>query len=75
MNKKMQANSDWLYIVPRGMYGVIHYIKEKYGNPTVIITENGNKEIFSTFLTYKNDNYNEIACFPSPTLELTSKQI
>ncbi|XP_078155362.1 beta-glucosidase 7-like [Carex rostrata] len=36
-----KANSDWLYIVPRGMYGVIHYIKEKYGNPIVMITENG----------------------------------
>ncbi|XWS34177.1 hypothetical protein CRYUN_Cryun21dG0018100 [Craigia yunnanensis] len=36
-----KANSIWLYIVPRGMRGVMKYIKEKYGNPLVIITENG----------------------------------
>ncbi|KAJ4815224.1 Beta-glucosidase [Rhynchospora pubera] len=36
-----KANSNWLYIVPTGMYSVINYVKEKYGNPTVIISENG----------------------------------
>uniref|UniRef100_A0A0E0P047 beta-glucosidase n=1 Tax=Oryza rufipogon TaxID=4529 RepID=A0A0E0P047_ORYRU len=36
-----QANSNWLYIVPWGMYGCVNYIKQKYGNPTVVITENG----------------------------------
>jgi len=36
-----QANSDWLYIVPTGMYGCVNYLREKYGNPTVYITENG----------------------------------
>ncbi|CAN6281752.1 unnamed protein product [Urochloa humidicola] len=36
-----QANSNWLYIVPSGMYGCVNYLKEKYGNPTVYITENG----------------------------------
>ncbi|XVF85829.1 hypothetical protein PTKIN_Ptkin17bG0149200 [Pterospermum kingtungense] len=35
------ANSIWLYIVPRGMRSVMKYIKEKYGNPLVIVTENG----------------------------------
>lgn len=36
-----RANSIWLYIVPRGMRSLMNYIKQKYGNPTVIITENG----------------------------------
>ncbi|TYJ00512.1 hypothetical protein E1A91_A13G090800v1 [Gossypium mustelinum] len=36
-----KANSIWLYIVPYGMRSVMKYIKEKYGNPLVIITENG----------------------------------
>lgn len=41
-----QANSIWLYIVPRGMRSLMNYIKQKYGNPTVIITENGNLFFF-----------------------------
>jgi len=35
------AHSVWLYIVPTGMYGVVNYLKEKYQNPTIIISENG----------------------------------
>lgn len=33
--------SSWLYVVPEGLYGVLVWIKEKYGNPLVLITENG----------------------------------
>ncbi|KAM0823607.1 hypothetical protein ACQ4PT_070763 [Festuca glaucescens] len=36
-----KANSDWLYIAPFGMYGCVNYIRQKYGNPAVVITENG----------------------------------
>ncbi|PIA63027.1 hypothetical protein AQUCO_00200803v1 [Aquilegia coerulea] len=36
-----RASSIWLYIVPRGMRSLMNYIKHKYGNPLVIITENG----------------------------------
>uniref|UniRef100_A0ACD5WCG5 Uncharacterized protein n=1 Tax=Avena sativa TaxID=4498 RepID=A0ACD5WCG5_AVESA len=36
-----RANSDWLYITPFGMYGSMDYIRQKYGNPAVIIMENG----------------------------------
>lgn len=39
---QVQAASIWLYIVPRGMRSLMNYIKEKYGNPPVVITENGN---------------------------------
>ncbi|EEF29253.1 beta-glucosidase 44 [Ricinus communis] len=36
-----KANSYWLYNVPWGMYKALTYIKEHYGNPTVILSENG----------------------------------
>ncbi|CAN6841167.1 unnamed protein product [Brassica oleracea] len=36
-----RANSLWLYIVPRGMRSVMNYVKHRYGNPQVFITENG----------------------------------
>ncbi|XP_010257514.1 PREDICTED: beta-glucosidase 44-like isoform X2 [Nelumbo nucifera] len=39
-----RANSAWLYDVPWSLYKVLTYIKEYYGNPTVIITENGMDE-------------------------------
>ncbi|PIA30132.1 hypothetical protein AQUCO_05700090v1 [Aquilegia coerulea] len=35
------ANSDWLFIVPWGMYKIVTYIKDHYQNPTLMITENG----------------------------------
>ncbi len=38
---KFQANSYWLYNVPWGMYKALMYIKERYGNPNVILSENG----------------------------------
>ncbi|KAH6767973.1 beta glucosidase 41 [Perilla frutescens var. frutescens] len=36
-----RAASSWLYIVPWGIRKLANYIKHKYGNPPVIITENG----------------------------------
>ncbi|XP_010906974.2 beta-glucosidase 1 [Elaeis guineensis] len=36
-----RAYSYWLYIVPWGMYKAVTYVKEQYGNPTVILSENG----------------------------------
>ncbi|XP_054822247.1 beta-glucosidase 44-like isoform X2 [Prosopis cineraria] len=36
-----RAYSNWLYEVPWGMYKALIYIKERYGNPTVILSENG----------------------------------
>ncbi|KAI4347241.1 hypothetical protein L6164_008069 [Bauhinia variegata] len=36
-----RAYSDWLYNVPWGMYKALMYIKERYRNPTVILSENG----------------------------------
>ncbi|KAK0589281.1 hypothetical protein LWI29_012074 [Acer saccharum] len=36
-----RANSGWLYMVPFGMYKVVTYVKEHYGNPYVFLSENG----------------------------------
>uniref|UniRef100_A0A7N0VF79 Beta-glucosidase n=1 Tax=Kalanchoe fedtschenkoi TaxID=63787 RepID=A0A7N0VF79_KALFE len=36
-----RANSVWLYKVPWGVYKTASYIKERYGNPTIILSENG----------------------------------
>ncbi|KAK4493433.1 hypothetical protein RD792_011597 [Penstemon davidsonii] len=36
-----RANSVWLYIVPHGIRNLMNHIKQKYGNPLVLITENG----------------------------------
>ncbi|XP_008810053.1 beta-glucosidase 1-like [Phoenix dactylifera] len=36
-----RAYSDWLYIVPWGMYKAVSYVKEHYRNPTMILSENG----------------------------------
>ncbi|XP_034674012.1 beta-glucosidase 44-like [Vitis riparia] len=36
-----RAYSSWLYKVPWGLYKAVTYIKERYGNPTVILSENG----------------------------------
>uniref|UniRef100_A0ACD5VKG1 Uncharacterized protein n=1 Tax=Avena sativa TaxID=4498 RepID=A0ACD5VKG1_AVESA len=36
-----RAHSLWLFIVPRGMRSVANYVKDRYNNPPVYITENG----------------------------------
>ncbi|CAM8999159.1 unnamed protein product [Rhodiola kirilowii] len=36
-----KAASSWLHIVPWGIRKVTNYVKEKYNNPQMIITENG----------------------------------
>ncbi|XP_077243951.1 beta-glucosidase 44-like isoform X1 [Tasmannia lanceolata] len=36
-----KAYSYWLYMVPWGLYKAVTYIKEHYGNPTMILSENG----------------------------------
>ncbi|GAB4846242.1 Putative beta-glucosidase 41, variant 2 [Ancistrocladus abbreviatus] len=39
-----RAASRWLHIVPWGIRKVARYVKDNYGNPYVIITENGMDE-------------------------------
>ncbi|KAL8111031.1 beta-glucosidase 44-like [Apium graveolens] len=36
-----KAYSYWLYNVPWGLYKAIMYVKERYGNPTMVLAENG----------------------------------
>ncbi|XP_049934173.1 beta-glucosidase 12-like isoform X1 [Nymphaea colorata] len=38
------AASSWLYMYPKGLKNLLLYIKEKYNNPKVFITENGYSE-------------------------------
>lgn len=49
-----RANSIWLYIVPHGIRSLMNYIREKYGNPLVIITENGMDDGNSPFVSIKD---------------------
>ncbi|CAM8977077.1 unnamed protein product [Rhodiola kirilowii] len=35
------AYSYWLYDVPWGLYKAVTYVKERYGNPTMFLSENG----------------------------------
>ncbi|KAJ3708168.1 hypothetical protein LUZ61_011873 [Rhynchospora tenuis] len=35
------AASSWLYVYPKGIRDLLVYIKKKYNNPTIYITENG----------------------------------
>ncbi|XP_010910029.1 beta-glucosidase 25 isoform X2 [Elaeis guineensis] len=46
-----RAASHWLHIVPWGIRKLMRYIKEKYGNPLVIITENGMDDSNNPFAT------------------------
>uniref|UniRef100_A0A7N0SWE2 Beta-glucosidase n=1 Tax=Kalanchoe fedtschenkoi TaxID=63787 RepID=A0A7N0SWE2_KALFE len=45
------AASSWLHIVPWGIRKVTNYIKEKYSNPVMIITENGMDDSNSIFIS------------------------
>ncbi|KAF9624148.1 hypothetical protein IFM89_008086 [Coptis chinensis] len=49
-----RASSIWLYIVPRGIRSLMNYIKQKYGNPLVIITENGMDDPNDPFKSIKD---------------------
>ncbi|PIA43730.1 hypothetical protein AQUCO_01800055v1 [Aquilegia coerulea] len=59
-NKTMEKNgvpigpkggSNWLSVYPRGILDLLHYIKKRYNNPMIYITENGIDEINNTTLS------------------------
>ena len=37
-----QTALNWLFIYPKGIYDLMLYVRDKYKNPPVYITENGN---------------------------------
>ncbi|XP_062162271.1 beta-glucosidase 40-like [Alnus glutinosa] len=49
-----KANSIWLYIVPHGIRSLMNYIKQKYGNPLLIITENGMDDANNALISIKD---------------------
>ncbi|XP_071690838.1 beta-glucosidase 40-like [Rutidosis leptorrhynchoides] len=49
-----RANSIWLYIVPEGFRSLLNYVKNRYGNPLVIVTENGMDDPNSPFISLKD---------------------
>ncbi|KAJ8459125.1 hypothetical protein OPV22_032051 [Ensete ventricosum] len=40
-----QAASDWLFVYPKGIREVLLYLKNRYNNPIIYITENGVDEV------------------------------
>ncbi|MBA0694663.1 hypothetical protein Goari_004939 [Gossypium aridum] len=40
-----QTDVDWLYVYPRGMEKIITYVKKRFNNTPMIITENGYGEV------------------------------
>ncbi|KAA8549581.1 hypothetical protein F0562_001401 [Nyssa sinensis] len=55
-----QAGSDWLYIYPKGIWDLLLYMKKKYNNPPIYITENGIDEVNNSTLSLKQariDNF------------------
>ncbi|KAK3030132.1 hypothetical protein RJ639_038881 [Escallonia herrerae] len=48
-----KAASSWLNVYPRGILDLLLYIKEKYNNPLIYITENGVDEVNNDTLTLK----------------------
>jgi beta-glucosidase/6-phospho-beta-glucosidase/beta-galactosidase len=60
----MQTPFDWLNVYPQGMKKTINYVKERYNNTPMFITENGKQrtklkfEPFSlSFLTFWVSNW------------------
>lgn len=49
-----RASSVWLYIVPHGIRSLLNYIKQKYENPLIIITENGMDDSNNIFTSRKD---------------------
>ncbi|KAF8403882.1 hypothetical protein HHK36_011988 [Tetracentron sinense] len=47
------GGSSWLYVYPRGIRDLLIYIKERYNNPVIYITENGISEINNGTLSLK----------------------
>ncbi|KAJ8924115.1 hypothetical protein NQ315_006897 [Exocentrus adspersus] len=49
--------SDWLYVVPWGIGKALKWIKSNYGDPEIIVTENGFSDHDGTLEDYKRIDY------------------
>lgn len=47
-----RAASDWLYVYPKGILEHLDYIRQKYNNPLIYITENGRDEFNEKNLSF-----------------------
>ncbi|XP_047325488.1 beta-glucosidase 44-like [Impatiens glandulifera] len=65
-----KANSDWLRIVPSGMYKSMMYVKKRYGQHTIILSENGMDDPGNWTLPQGLRDYNRINYFKSYISEL-----
>ncbi|XP_022873098.1 beta-glucosidase-like isoform X1 [Olea europaea var. sylvestris] len=54
-----RGGSNWLYIVPYGIYKLLVHLKETYNNPIIYITENGVDEVNNTALTFSEARLDE----------------
>lgn len=41
----MQTSLDWQYVYPQGMEKIVTYVKDRYNNTPMFITENGYGEL------------------------------
>lgn len=41
----IQTAVDWLFVYPQGMEKLVMYMKDRFNNTPVIITENGNRKV------------------------------
>nr|AEB61485.1 beta-glucosidase [Consolida orientalis] len=48
-----KSGSSWLFVYPQGMHRCLLYIKKKYQNPVIYITENGIGELNNDTLSLK----------------------
>lgn len=51
----MQTALDWLYVYPQGMEKMVIYLKNRYNNIPLFITENGE---LLTYMTYYAPMFN-----------------
>ncbi|GLJ32787.1 hypothetical protein SUGI_0660180 [Cryptomeria japonica] len=46
-----QGGADWLHVYPRGIRELLNYVKDKYNNPPVYLTENGIDDSYNLSMT------------------------
>ncbi|XP_019153660.1 PREDICTED: beta-glucosidase 44-like [Ipomoea nil] len=65
-----RANSEWLYMVPWGLYKAVTYVKERYGNPLMFLSENGMDYVGNLTLAESLNDTKRISYYKSYLAEL-----